>query len=811
MGKSRSMKPRGKNIRPKPPTRKNIISPRPMNIQRPAMSKPVRGASINRAIAREIRRNAYQKQNDQVKVQPRFDVRPVNPAIKIMPKTPRRGQTVRRPMPVRPTKPPMVAQKFAVKPLSKQTKTQAPAIKIAPKQPISFPVGNFQRSSGNVPPTGIAIGAAALTALFVNVAAANPQISAEVDTLNSSLEDLKSRSSLNNVVDELNRLDADLTHALDLLEGARREGFVYQNDLEEIAYNAMDQWQGIKQELSVSVPQQAQSFQRKLLPLGGQLGKLNRTLGNPTSAAPLLRDAASRVNTFSNELNQLESSLENKFADIRMQTTQITSRLNLIHWSLDQLSQAKFRLQEPENLIHAVQARWDQEGNQDPEGILYLSNKRIIFERKEKVATKKVLFIATAKELVQEVLIDQKLESCNNEKAIRKGLFGNQDFVEITFSDPILKDVSFHINGQDCKLWTTWIQKAKSGEIEKERTTGSGLSYTDITGPLTAADLLALQTEVNNLQDVITLKLVQEELSNIENDMRGLERNLGNLRSRGYAIEKNLEADIKILSSQWERIKTNADIALQSQMKLLNENMSLIQQNLSTLVSNSTKLNESRGLYMQVKSEIASIEAQADAADDAVIVTYDQYADEVEDMSAHLEWVGWMLDALSTASFKLMATESGIAATEAVWNRSGFEPENGILYLTDQRLLWEDRVDDYELKVNLPLQQISNVKHKLEPESENESLIFELEHSAPYPALDFVLTLPVAEAWIKMIGRARTGEYNKDRAIEIDPAELERIRNVPRQCPKCGASFTAPILRGQTEIACEYCGQVSSI
>ena len=214
---------------------------------------------------------------------------------------------------------------------------------------------------------------------------------------------------------------------------------------------------------------------------------------------------------------------------------------------------------------------------------------------------------------------------------------------------------------------------------------------------------------------------------------------------------------------------------------------------------------------MQIKSAVASAEAQADAADDAVIAQYDQYADEVETVTAHLAWVGWMLDALATATFQLLATESGVAATEAVWGRPGLEPENGILFLTDQRLLWEDRVGTFELKLEVPLAQVADVKKALDEASGQEFLDFGFASGAPYPTARFQLALPVGDAWLKMIGRARSGDYAKDRAVEIDQAELERIRNAPRQCSNCGAGLTAPILRGQNEITCEYCGQVIRI
>jgi hypothetical protein len=73
------------------------------------------------------------------------------------------------------------------------------------------------------------------------------------------------------------------------------------------------------------------------------------------------------------------------------------------------------------------------------------------------------------------------------------------------------------------------------------------------------------------------------------------------------------------------------------------------------------------------------------------------------------------------------------------------------------------------------------------------------------------LALPVAEEWLQMIGRAKAGDYSTDRAVELAEADLERVRNAPEQCPNCGAAITSPVLRGQNEITCEYCGVVTRI
>jgi ribosomal protein S27AE len=307
------------------------------------------------------------------------------------------------------------------------------------------------------------------------------------------------------------------------------------------------------------------------------------------------------------------------------------------------------------------------------------------------------------------------------------------------------------------------------------------------------------------------LKGIRDELAELENDVRALERDLAGVRSDGYAVESELEADVAILGVQWERVKTNAETTMEHQSALLSGQMTAIQKMLSNLAAKSGDLAGARPLYMQIKSAIASAEAQADATDATVLAQYDEYADEVEAIGAHLDWIAWMLEALSTASFRLLATESGVAAVEAIWEVPGLEPENGILYLTDQRLLWEDRIGDYELKIDVPLQQVKDVKIEVDKESGVEFLVVTYNSGAPLPKVRLQFSQPVVDEWLQMVGRARSGDYSKDRTIPLEPVELEKVRNAPQQCPNCGAALTAPILRGQARITCEYCGAVTRL
>ena len=738
-----------------------------------------RTVNVTRTTRRIVKRQAGQARVQRIQPRPRPVVRPTAPPAKRMAK--------------RPTPPPN----------SMRRKVRAARTPVTPAGPPK----SMRRGTSAVAGTAVAAG----TLLALNTAAAHPDIAMDVQSLQSTLNELQRRSDFSSIVSDLNTLDSRLTDALNLLESARERGYVYQSDLEDIAYGAVDRWQTVRGQVETAIPDQQAAIQNGLAKLNPQLQRLNAGIRS-TGAANTLKTAQDQANQLLWDIQRAENDLEANYNDIESDVNTLNSRLTDIHWALDQLKEARFALETGEDLVMAVPTRWDKEGKDDPEGVLYLTNKRLIFERKEKVATKKVLFITTASELVQEVLFAQMLASIEKVKAQNKGLFGHHDYIQVTFGDKKLGTLALHINGQDSKEWVNLIEHAKSGQIEDERTTGSGVALSDLTGPLTTGDLMGVQNEVNELQDEMMLKDVQDDLAELETKVHNLKRELSELRARGYAVEKSLEADIEVLTAQWEQVKDRTEATIEQQTKLLSEQMAAIQDDLAKVMGMSSNLTAARPYYVRLKSAIASAAAQADAAEDTVLDMYDEYADEVDALLTHFEWVNWMLEALATASFRLLNTESGVAAVEAVWLRPGLEPENGILFLTDQRLLWEDRVDDYELKIAVPLQQVTEVVETSDDAAEFDVIAATFESGdAPVPKAEFQLALPVADDWLEMIGRARAGDYTKDRAVEIDEAELTRVRNAPKQCSNCGAAFTAPVLRGQTEITCEYCGVVTRI
>ncbi len=751
-------------------------APRVKGVVRRKAAKPVRRASnVKRMKKREVKRVQARKRVLKTSARPRPTVRPRVKPRKVMSK-----KAVRRISRPRPTK--SSARARSVRPTAKRIAKVASAA-----------------------------AAGAGISLLLNAANAHPDISVDVSSLQSDLGDIEERGSFSHLENDIAELDANLSHALSLLESARDKGYKYQSDLEDIAYEAMNSWQEVREKVVDEVERQVGIIQGDLSPLDGLVKRLNGKLSSASAASSLLQDTQAEADRVIDSIEDAERAVEKFYNDIESDASRLNSRLTTIHWMLTQQDEAGFKMGEGEDMVRAVANRWDKEGKNDPEGILFLTNQRMVFEQKEKVATKKVLFITTASELVQQVVVDQKLAEVKKVKAESKGLFGHHDFLAIEFGDKKLGKVSFHLNGQDSEEWSRLIGDAKSGKIEDDRATGSGLSFSDLTGPLTTADIMDMQNEVNELQGEVMMQEARGELGELETQTHNLTRELADLRARGYVIEKGLDADVTVLQLQWESVKARSDATIEMQTKLLSEQMRAVQEAMGKLAGMSDNLKAARPVFVQAKSGLASLGAQADAAEETILNQYDEYADEVEALSAHMAWIDWMLDAVSTASFQLSAAESGVAAVEAAWERPGMDPENGVLFLTDQRLIWEDRTGDYEVKVEAAHTQVEGVEEEEDEETGAEDLLFTFAAGGDHSNARFELAMPVAEDWLQMVGRARAGDYAVDRAVEIDEGELERIRNAPTECSNCGAAFTAPVLRGQTEITCEYCSAVTRI
>jgi hypothetical protein len=670
------------------------------------------------------------------------------------------------------------------------------------KPPISTPIAMGPRPGGN----RAGLQAVSLPNVSGNFA---PELMAEISLLQSTVAQLQSKASLTEVQADVTQLDQELNKLANTLETVRKQGYVYSGDLDSKLYDLIGQWQQVKPQVDNAVYQQGSQLVQSANGLQGPLMQLQ---SNPNNARALLPQVSASVNSLMANADQVENNIQAMYSNIESGASEVGGRLWRIEQIMKTFAGAKLKLAQGEAPITAVPGKLDADGkDNDMQGFLYLTNKRVVYERKEEIVKEKVLFIATKKELVHEVISDTPLANVGNVTASKKGLLGNEDHLDLELGG---KAVHFHIDGQDSKWWADQIGKAKSGAIESERAAaGAGVSIADMTGPITQADVVALQSQVNDLQSRSMLTFAKDALEDMGNKVAALPTQLAKVRAKGYVFEKALESQVQGLSDRWGKIKQTVDTDVRSQSESLTKTMQGIQQQMAQVMAGANNPSAVRPVYMQVKSMVASAEAQAAAAEQAIYGQYDDFQASVETLSARFAWVDWMLEALATASFKLLATEGGVAATEANWLRPNSDPMGGILFLTDQRLIFEEREGEFSVPLEVPLAQVQSVDADSGQgaNKDEEHLKVILASGAPAPYGLWQLVGPQADEWKTMIGRALKGDYTSDRAVAVDQSAVDKVKNAPTQCPNCGAAFTKPVLRGQTEITCEFCGAVTRL
>ena len=342
----------------------------------------------------------------------------------------------------------------------------------------------------------------------------------------------------------------------------------------------------------------------------------------------------------------------------------------------------------------------------------------------------------------------------------------------------------------------------------------------------------ALQAEIsrfNTLQSRIMLTPVNDDVEDIESAVNALPANLENIRARGYVFKSYLEKKVETLAHQWRDLRPRVEAALPSQARSLQADAASVQNTLNRGVSAGLALSS---LESKVDAAIRNLEGMYDTLDHNVNQTQQQIDD-----------ISWTLQQAEMASFGFLATEAPVEAVPANWKKEGDKDGvDGVLMLTDQRLIFEQKEEVATKKLLF----VTTEKQKVQS-LQWEAPVAQIEKAVGskkgFMGKDDYLTLTCAagaclrgadgtplrtadgmgrplgtaevhlkgesgETWQGFIGRVKSGEIAKDRTAPVDQEAVETVANAPTKCPTCGATITQTILRGQTEITCEYCGSI---
>ena len=177
---------------------------------------------------------------------------------------------------------------------------------------------------------------------------------------------------------------SSLTSKVDGLEHdiaqLRARGYRFGRTLEERATNLKSRW-----------PQQQMSANHLLQEQRGVLqnaaNEVQRLLNQAERNTGLLDTVDSRLWALENQINEAQRNVQGVFSSSEQEISKLQEEMREVRALLDALDNASFDLLPDEHGVAVCKAQWISD-NQQPEGLLFLTDGRLIFEQREERVVK---------------------------------------------------------------------------------------------------------------------------------------------------------------------------------------------------------------------------------------------------------------------------------------------------------------------------------------------------------------------------------------------------------------------------------------
>lgn len=295
------------------------------------------------------------------------------------------------------------------------------------------------------------------------------QIKRDISAAETEYRNLIDKAALKSVRDRYSSLETEINNLPTRVQKIRDRKYAFNKVLEEQARSFQRQWAVKRGSVISQVTQESTALQNQLRPLEMRV----KALSLASTPAATVKSLRSDLSTFSSKVSAAESNVTNLFDDLASEVRVVNTQLSRIEKALDYCDTACFGFLPTESIVRAVKATWtrdEKKDKEDPEGILFLTDQRLIFEQREEIATKKVLFITTERKKVQELEFEVPVFSIASVKATKQGMLKNEDWLALEFeSGAFARSAKLHLDGQNCNEWQAQINQAKSRELDGDR------------------------------------------------------------------------------------------------------------------------------------------------------------------------------------------------------------------------------------------------------------------------------------------------------------------------------------------------------
>ncbi len=329
----------------------------------------------------------------------------------------------------------------------------------------------------------------------------------------------------------------------------------------------------------------------------------------------------------------------------------------------------------------------------------------------------------------------------------------------------------------------------------------------------------SLSGRLTRVRSDATLGDLRGSLGRLDTLLNNLPAALDEVRKGGYLYKGYLEKKIEVLREQWQGLRARVDSEAAQQGRMLSMEADQLQQRLSMMGGNLVAAT-----LDALERDIASLEGKVQSVAGTLRNLYNTIEQNGQQTERQIKAAKQLLQHIATATFQLRQGENPVEEVEAQYLVDGDNGPKGFLFLTDQRLIFEQNENVATKKFLFITTASERVQKKLwevpvggvaqARPSEKGALMFkkeilELEMSGADIARATLKLGADSESWAALIGRVRGGDIAAEKVgATAAAAEVQATpANVPTKCPTCAAQLPE-LMRGQTSLRCDYCGTI---
>ncbi len=292
------------------------------------------------------------------------------------------------------------------------------------------------------------------------------ELEAAVSEAEGKFQALIKKVKLSDLASNITTLGATTTSLPADIQAVRDRGYVYRSYLEYKVDVLSEQWKDMDEDLKAWVDNESKELEDDLEQVQGLVERLTGA-GLTTSAQMLLKRTQSAIEVLEEKIEAAEEHIEDQYETVQREVDNTKRQLTEINWVMDMKDEASFDFGAAEEVFLVAKAEWD-DGKDKPDGLIFLTNQRLVFEQKEKTGKRFGMF--GGKE-AHGILWETPISTVEDVTAANKGFLGGKDMVNLTLgSGAPFANITVEVKGGVAsKFWAKQIKRMATGNAEDER------------------------------------------------------------------------------------------------------------------------------------------------------------------------------------------------------------------------------------------------------------------------------------------------------------------------------------------------------